>query len=57
MVCLLTGLSFLTTGFILATALNSPEPMWGELGGGLTVVAWVVVGALFSYVKVTFSQL
>lgn len=57
MVCLLTGLSFLTTGFILATALTSPEPMWGELGGGLTVVAWVVVGALFSYVKVAIAGL
>ena len=55
-VSLLTGLSFLVTIFILATALHSPNPLWGDVGGGLTVAAWLAVGALFSYVKVYFIE-
>jgi len=45
----------LATTFILATALHSPTAMWGDAGGVLTVLGWVVVGALFSYVKVCIA--
>jgi len=48
-------LALLGTGatcFIAATALHSPAALWGATGGGLTVVGWVLSGALFSYVKV-----
>ena len=51
-VSVLTILGCVTTSFILATALHSPNPLWGDVGGGITVVAWVVIGCLFSYVKV-----
>ena len=48
-------LSALGTGaasFIVVTALNSPSALWGDLGAALTVIGWVLVGSLFSYVKV-----
>jgi len=51
---ILTGVGSIFGGFILATALNSPNMLWGqEFGGFLTVTSWVVYGALFSYVKVS----
>lgn len=57
-VSVLTILGCVTTSFILATALHSPNPLWGDVGGGITVVAWVMIGCLFSYVKVcTFFYL
>ena len=48
----LASLGGVATSFIVATALNSPATLLGDLGGGLTVIGWVLVGALFSYVKV-----
>ena len=45
-------LGSLATSFILATAVNSPEQLWGQTGAVLTVLAWILSGALFSYVKV-----
>lgn len=51
-VSLLVSLGYLATIYILATALHSPTQLWGDVGGAITVVAWVVVGGLFSYVKV-----
>jgi len=52
-VYILTGLSCALAGFIIATALNSPE-MIGSLsvGGTMVVLTWVATGAMFSYVKV-----
>ena len=42
-----------TTGFILGTALWSPDMLGGqEWGGAATVLSWVLTGAIFSYVKV-----
>ena len=49
-------LALLGTGatcFIAATAFHSPNALWGQTGGALTVVGWVLSGALFSYVKVS----
>ena len=45
-------LGSLATSYILATAVNSPEQLWGQTGAVLTVLAWILSGALFSYVKV-----
>jgi hypothetical protein len=43
------------TGFILATALWSPDMLGGQDWGGLTtVLAWVLTGAVFAYAKVSF---
>jgi len=52
-VYILTALSCGLAGFIIATALNSPE-MIGSLsvGGSMVVLTWVATGAMFSYVKV-----
>ena len=52
---LLSLVGGLATCYILATALNSPDELWGTGGGVLTVFGWVFVGALFSYVKVNFK--
>jgi len=52
---ILAFLGALATSFILATALHSPDALWGDAGGVLTVLGWVVVGALFSYVKVSIA--
>jgi len=48
-------LGSLATSYILATAVNSPEQLWGQTGAVLTVLAWILSGALFSYVKVTIA--
>jgi len=53
----LASLGGVATSFIVATALNSPATLLGDLGGGLTVIGWVLVGALFSYVKVSVAGL
>ena len=53
MVGLLALLGIITTSYIVATALNSPVMLWGDLGAVLTVLGWVASGALFSYVKVS----
>ena len=56
MVGILAVLGIITTSFIIATALNSPNMLWGDLGAVFTVLGWVASGALFSYVKVnTFN--
>ena len=50
----LATLGSMLAGFIIATALYSPEMIHSniELSGTLVVLTWVVSGALFSYVKV-----
>ena len=53
MVGVLALLGIITTSYIVATALNSPVMLWGDLGAVLTVLGWVASGALFSYVKVS----
>ncbi|XP_023330445.1 riboflavin transporter 2 [Eurytemora carolleeae] len=57
MVGLLALLGIITTSYIVATALNSPVMLWGDLGAVLTVLGWVASGALFSYVKVSIAGL
>jgi len=48
----------LLSGYILATAAHSPAMLGGAVaGGGSAVAAWVLTGALFSYVKVTVAGL
>ena len=52
----LGALACLLTSFPLATALASPSMLLGQgLGGGLTVLTWIVTGALFSYTKVSVA--
>jgi len=53
-IAILTGIGSIFGGFILATALYSPNMLLGQtFGGFLTVTSWVVYGALFSYAKVS----
>jgi len=53
----LTVLSSVLTGFIITTALYSPDMIHStlEVGGTLVVLTWVISGALFSYVKVSVA--
>merc|ERR1719412_1051190 len=53
-IALLTGIGSIFCAFILATAMNSPNMLWGQnVGGFFTVASWIIFGALFSYVKVS----
>jgi len=51
------ALGSVLAGFIIATALYSPEMIHSslEVGGTLVVLTWVFSGALFSYVKVSIT--
>jgi len=53
----LTVLGSVLAGFIVATALYSPDMIHStlEVGGTLVVLTWVVSGAMFSYVKVSVA--
>ena len=49
--------SMIFVAFIFATAFNSPDRLAGQqLGGFLTVAAWVSYGSLLSYVKVSIAS-
>jgi len=56
-VSILTVIGSVLAGFIIATALYSPDMIHStlEVGGTLVVLTWVVSGALFSYVKVSVA--
>jgi len=50
----LIGLIF--AGYLLGTALYSPDMLLGQkVGGSLTVISWVIYGGLFAYVKISIA--
>ena len=56
MIYILTGVGCILSGYIIATALESPEMIGGQRFGGLLVVlTWVLNGAVFSFVKVSVA--
>ncbi|PSN54088.1 hypothetical protein C0J52_03098 [Blattella germanica] len=56
-ISILTSVSTIITGYILTTALLSPEPpLVNSMGGeALVVVSWVIVYGLITYVKVSIA--
>jgi len=53
---MLTGVGCVLSGYIIATALESPEMIGGQsVGGSLVVLTWVLNGAVFSFVKVSVA--
>jgi len=52
LVAILTLFGVLSSGFILATALESPNML---TDGSWIVLAWVITGAVFSYIKVSVA--
>lgn len=52
----LTAIGSIFAAFLMATALTSPDMLWGQnVGGAMTVVSWIVYGGLFAYVKVSVA--
>jgi len=56
-VAILAAIGSILGGFIIATALYSPDMIHStlEVGGTLVVLTWVISGAMFSYVKVSVA--
>ena len=53
---MLTGVGCVLSGYIIATALESPKMIGGQsVGGSLVVLTWVLNGAVFSFVKVSVA--
>lgn len=52
----LTAVSLVLAGYILATALYSPEPLGGlTVGGTFAVIVWVLWGYLVTFVRVSIA--